>query len=134
MTDLIALGALLDDAETYGLVVNALESASAEMRLAGVDSLEDRPHFERVAAILDQVAAALHATSVRVAEPGDTFSAILADRGAHNTLQCALAMYSQAVADVRDSSTDVATQGACELALLNARWILEVMAESTSSP
>ena len=134
MTDLIALGALLEDAETHGLVVNALESAAAEMRAVGIDSPGDRLQFDRVATTLDQVTAAMYATSTRASGSVETFADILADRGARETLRSALMMYGRAVVEVWETSTDVSVRGICEQTTANVEWALECIERQEDSP
>ncbi len=132
MTDLDALGALLENAETHGLVANALESAAAEMRAAGVDSPGDRLQFDRVAAKLDQVTATMYATSGHVSELVETFADILADRGARETLRSALMMYGQAVVEVWATSLDVNVRRTCELTTANVERMLETVDTGSS--
>lgn len=125
MTDLHALGALLDNAETHGLVANALESAAAEMRAAGVDSPGDRLQFDHVATTLDEVTAAMYATCARASESVETFADILADRGARETLRSALMMYGRAIVEVWETSTDPSVRGVCEATTSNVERMLE---------
>lgn len=129
MTDLDALGVLLADAETHGLVTNALESAASEMRSVEVDLAGDRSCFDRVAVILDDVVAAMHSADERTSESPETFAEILANRGAREPPQVALMMYGRAVVEVWETSTDVSVRGVCELTTSNVEWLLAAIEE-----